>query len=317
MIQKQTTPTPHDKRVKTLYVSDMDGTLLNSESVLSQYTTATLNRLIADGALFTVATARTPATVVKLMKDVQATVPYIVMTGAALWDSNADTYRNVRAMTNDTVGEILDVFNSHAATADGSKNAGDGKAVNPFVYRRHGNALIVSHVSTLTPEEREFIVPRVQTRYKSLRLVGHLEAQDADEPIIMFSMGPYATVRAIAQEIKSRGIACSPACYYDIFDNTQGILDIYAPDTNKADAVRRLAADLGAERIVVFGDNRNDLSMMRVATHSVAVGNAFDEVKAEADEVIGSNDDDAVVKWIEQDMMRLSPHNHRLEPVAQ
>lgn len=303
MIQKQATPTPHDKRVKTLYVSDMDGTLLNSESVLSQYTTATLNRLIADGALFTVATARTPATVVKLMKDVKATVPYIVMTGAALWDSKADTYRNVRAMTNDTVARILDVFNSHAATAYGSKVAGDGKAVNPFIYRRHGNALIVSHVRTLTPEEREFIVPRVQTRYKSLRLVDRLEAQDADEPIIMFSMGPYATVSAIAQEIKSRGIACSPACYYDIFDSTQGILDIYAPDTNKADAVRRLAADLGAERIVVFGDNRNDLSMMRVATHSVAVGNAFDEVKAEADEVIGSNDDDAVVKWIERDMM--------------
>jgi len=49
----------------------------------------------------------------------------------------------------------------------------------------------------------------------------------------------------------------------------------------------------------VFGDNRNDLSMMRIADHSVAVANAYDEVKAQADEVIGCNDDDAVVKWIE------------------
>ena len=49
---------------KSLYVSDMDGTLLNSNSVLSQYTTDKLNELIAnEGVLYTVATARTPATV--------------------------------------------------------------------------------------------------------------------------------------------------------------------------------------------------------------------------------------------------------------
>ena len=63
--------------------------------------------------------------------------------------------------------------------------------------------------------------------------------------------------------------------------------------------IKRLANELGATRIIVFGDNRNDLSMMRIADHSVAVANAYDEVKAQADEVIGCNDDDAVVKWIE------------------
>ena len=78
---------------KSLYVSDMDGTLLNSNSVLSQYTTDKLNELIAnEGVLFTVATARTPATVVSLMSNIKATVPFIVMTGAALWDSNADSF---------------------------------------------------------------------------------------------------------------------------------------------------------------------------------------------------------------------------------
>ena len=64
----------NDKKVRTLYVSDMDGTLLNEESVLSPGTIDTLNRVIEDlGGLFTVATARTPATVVPLMQDVHAT----------------------------------------------------------------------------------------------------------------------------------------------------------------------------------------------------------------------------------------------------
>ena len=41
---------------KTLYVSDLDGTLLNNESLVSQESAQGLNRLIHDGALFTVAT---------------------------------------------------------------------------------------------------------------------------------------------------------------------------------------------------------------------------------------------------------------------
>ena len=60
-----------DNKVKTLYVSDLDGTLLNEDSQLSCKTVATLNRIIGElGGLFTVATARTPATVVPLMQEV-------------------------------------------------------------------------------------------------------------------------------------------------------------------------------------------------------------------------------------------------------
>lgn len=51
----------------------------------------------------------------------------------------------------------------------------------------------------------------------------------------------------------------------------------------------------------MFGDNLNDLPMMEIADHSVAVGNAFKEVKEQANEIIGCNDEDAVAKWIEQD----------------
>ena len=73
---------------KTLYVSDLDGTLLGEDSRLSAVTVATLNHVIGElGGLFTVATARTPATVVPLMSQVHSTLPFIVMSGAALWNA--------------------------------------------------------------------------------------------------------------------------------------------------------------------------------------------------------------------------------------
>ena len=77
--------------------------------------------------------------------------------------------------------------------------------------------------------------------------------------------------------------------------------EVFAPGISKAAAVKRLAHDCAADRVVVFGDNLNDLSMMEIADVSVAVGNALPEVKRRADVVIGRNDEDAVARFIEED----------------
>lgn len=63
-----------------MYVSDLDGTLLNLQSRVSSFTASALNRLIADGMLFSIATARTPATVVALMDAVEMRLPVVLMT---------------------------------------------------------------------------------------------------------------------------------------------------------------------------------------------------------------------------------------------
>ncbi|MDE5554439.1 MAG: HAD hydrolase family protein, partial [Muribaculaceae bacterium] len=63
----------------------MDGTLLGGDSMVSSETAAIISDLTRRGALITVATARTPATVVPLLADTLTTPPAIVMTGAAMW----------------------------------------------------------------------------------------------------------------------------------------------------------------------------------------------------------------------------------------
>ena len=274
----------------TLYVSDLDGTLLNSRTLVSDKTAAILNRLIADhNLLFTVATARTPATVSTLMAGVKTTLPYIVMAGAALWDNERKQYSEKQAIDNSTVDALLQVYESYA--------------IQPFVYRIHGNCINAHHSSQMTVGERSFIEPRVQTPLKRLITCGSRQADEMDDAVLVYSMGDYVTLRAIADDIEQRGIPCTVMCYHDIFDHEQGYLEIYAQDTTKANAIRRLANTIGAKRIVVFGDNLNDIPMMKMADWSVAVGNAFDEVKACANEVIGINDEDAVARWIMQDVM--------------
>ncbi len=280
-------------KTKTLYVSDMDGTLLNSGSVLSQESIEKLNTLIDNGAAFTVATARTPATVTSLMKDVNANLPFIVMAGCAEWKPKENEYSVVRFIDPTIVKSITDIFCKYGNT--------------PFIYNKSGNTIVVNHTIQLTQQEREFIEPRIKTPLKRLETVESLAAntEEYDGVMLIFSMGKFDNLRKIADEIDKKGIPCTYNCYHDIFDTEQGIIDIYQEGTTKASAIKRLAQEIGAERIVCFGDNLNDIAMMEEADWSVAVENAFEEVKAHADEVIGSNEENAVVNWIEKDFNSL------------
>lgn len=277
------------QQYKTLYVSDMDGTLLNSNSVLSETTTAKLNELIQGGALFTVATARTPATVVSLMKDVKSNLPYILMAGCALWDNTSKRYDSARILSQENVEKLIRIFERNDN--------------NPFIYYKNGNQIVVNHIKEFTAEEREFIEPRIKTPLKTLKTCDHLTIDSSlDGVMLIFSMGKFNKLRAIADEIDKQGIECTYNCYHDIFSEDDGIIDIYVNGTTKAAAIKELAKHIGANRIVVFGDNLNDIPMMKAADWSVAVSNAFDEVKEYADEIIDSNNNDAVVRWIEKDM---------------
>ncbi len=276
---------------KTLYVSDMDGTLLNDQSVLSPQTISLLNEAIdKHQALFTIATARTPATIVDMMRPIHTSLPLIVMAGAAFWDNHLLQYKDVQAIPTKVIEQLLLLF----AQND----------IHPFVYRRNGNQIQAYHINHFTPAEEQFIGQRISTPFKRLITTDMLLAENPDECMLIFCMGEFTKLRAVTDQLEAMQIDCSPVCYHDIFNESQGILEIYASGTTKASAIHRLAKQVQAERIVVFGDNLNDLPMMRNATHSLAVSNAFDEVKQAADEIIGSNNEDAVAQWIMTDILQ-------------
>jgi hypothetical protein len=273
-----------------LYVSDLDGTLLGNDSRLSSGTVATLNRIIGDlGGLFTVATARTPATVVPLMQEVHATLPFIVIGGSAMWNPVKGCFEHTRGIDDATVNAVADVFDRHAAR--------------PFIYRRHGSGMLhAHHYGPLSAQEERFVTERQHLPLKRFLLNDHNYRHNDDEALLIFSLNKYAVLKAIAEDLKASVATCSVMLYHDIFDESEGYLEIFTAGTSKARAIRELACKVGAQRVVVFGDNRNDIAMMQAADHSVAVGNAFPEVRAAANEVIGPNTEDSVARWIENEL---------------
>ena len=77
-------------------------------------------------------------------------------------------------------------------------------------------------------------------------------------------------------------------------------IEINAAGVNKGKGLLELGEILGISReeIMAFGDGDNDIAMLREVGFGVAMENADEEVKAVADYVTGSNDEDGVAKAI-------------------
>ena len=274
-------------KTRVLYVSDLDGTLLTPDAEVSPRSAYMLNEAIAGGTLFTVATARTPATVVPSLSDVNMQLPAVVMTGAALYDLQTRNYSRVCTLSAETVQKLIHLYRKHEVAT--------------FIYTIEGDMLQVYHIGVLNDFERQFMELRAGTPFKTFHVPPHGESQlpmSTDNTILLFSVQPWQRAYSLYEEICRNSVACTPLCYHDAFGPDWGELEVFGPQTSKAAAVEAIASITGAGRIVAFGDNVNDMPLFALADEKIAVSGAIDSLKAVATDVIGSNADDAVASFI-------------------
>lgn len=287
--------------MKTLFITDLDGTLLNSDVAVSEVSARMLNQAIEKGALVSVATARTPATLSHLLKEVHFRIPLIVMTGVALWDRVANEYRDVKYFSPQKVNEIREVYRKYNLSS--------------FIFTLRDGKLHVYHQGPLSEPEREFIRGRVDSPYKQFHICDSQLAEECpeydgfrpgdehaipdyiDNAVLFFGMQRTEIDHPAYSALHSLG-GFNPMIYPDANIPEITMIEAFPAHASKAEGIRTLKQIVGADRVVVFGDNLNDLSMFEVADVAVAVENALPEVKEKADVVIGHHDSDAVARYI-------------------
>lgn len=280
---------------KTLFVSDLDGTLLGEGSKLTATSACMLNEAVAQGALFTVATARTPATVSRLLCDVDCRVPLVVMTGAAIWDSRDHRYIHASFHRPSTARGLLSLY----------REAG----LSSFIYTLGGDDVIhIYHIGLLSDEERRFIAERDDTPFKRFHIPADgnsvIPEECLDRTLLFYTMRPTAEVAPVYEAIRERD-DLRAVFYHDIFGEEVALMEVFGPEASKANAVKILAREVGAGRIVAYGDNVNDLPILEVADDAVAVENAVESVKKVANRIIGTNLEDSVAKDIKIQLKNL------------
>lgn len=264
--------------MRTLFLSDLDGTLLNKSQRTSLFTNRTITSLIESGMLFSYATARSWNTAKKATAEITARIPAIVYNGAFV----IDTSNGERIISNYFDEEILSVIDELIESD-----------IYPTVYSvRHGKEKFSFVKDRITNGMRDFILSRKgDSRVNPVKCSADLY------------IGDIFYLTCIDEEEKLQGFYEKYKEKYhcvflrDIYSNEQW-LEIMPHMASKSRAAVQLKKYLKCDRLVVFGDALNDKDLFECADECYAVSNADDELKKIATGVIGSNDDDGVAKWL-------------------
>ncbi|TVR47229.1 MAG: HAD-IIB family hydrolase, partial [Puniceicoccaceae bacterium] len=272
-----------------LFVTDLDGTLLRNDATLSAFARTTLQQLLAEGLHFTVASARSVASIRPMLAGLDLRLPVIEFNGAFVTDLESGRHRAVCALEQEWVDQILQAGKAAGLTPcvswfDGErdqlripvganegidwyhrdrKSAGDPRLGDGWDRRSFAGGGVVC----LTFIEREQVLAG---------LVSALEAWNAGRIELHLQENPYA-----------------PGWWW---------LTVRSRDACKSRALRHLRESICPELVglpvVAFGDHDNDRELLLAADTGIAVANATAELRGVADQIIGSNEEDAVVRTI-------------------
>ncbi|MGN0426466.1 MAG: HAD hydrolase family protein [Agathobacter sp.] len=104
---------PREYHRDILFLSGLDDTLLSENDNLTGYSRVELNRMIDAGALFTISTMRTPASLMEPLRDIHLKLPVIVMDGAALYDIQEKKYIREYVISYEYSCRLIDFFDAH------------------------------------------------------------------------------------------------------------------------------------------------------------------------------------------------------------
>lgn len=269
-----------------LFISDLDGTLLDPEGVFPEDWALRLNRLIDRGLQFTVATARTYDSMHPLLRKVNLQLPVILFNGVFLTEfATGHNLIQTDFIPVEVVHGVMEIL--HPRNMD------------PFIYT-HGDSSRVMHRRATHPGAQRYLNSLEGDR--RLCTVQHYEFLDGEQIAGFLVIDGPDRLRPVHDLLLERyGSELNLYFAEDISDPGAYWLQAFHARANKGRMVRRLAERLGIslDRVVVFGDYLNDLEMFEVAGRSFAVANALPEVRRAADEVIGSNADQGVLEFLE------------------
>jgi len=274
---------------KTLFISDLDGTLLNSNAKITPVTAKIINNLIDEGLIFTYATARSFLTALKVTGEINFNYPAVCFNGVFIQDPKTGEYFDKCICDKEKITEVIKICETNGFY--------------PFIYAFIDGMERVSWIKGEETNASKFYLES-RTGDKRLRPVkNYSEFYDGEIYAIVFHDNSWNELEDILQVLNLD----SQFAYYiakDTYKDNYGQhycwLEIIRSDATKDFGVLKVKELVGADKIVCFGDNINDIPMFNVSDEKYAVANAVGEVKNIATAVIDSNDDDGVAKWLEK-----------------
>lgn len=263
------------KRDIKLIVIDLDGTLLNTQHALSDRNKRVIKQAIAAGVQVALATGKTRASAQGVIDDLGLVTPGVYVQGLLIYTSDGKVQHQLSLDSRVTRRVIqyaeAQGFDLIAYSGDRllvKRNEEPVAGITRFHEPEPEAVGSLLNIVADTTINKLIIMGQTQRKLNALRW--QLNQQVGDQ----ISMTTASMIQSI--EVLPRG-------------------------AGKGAGVRKLLKLMGIkpQHVMAIGDAENDIEMLKDAGFAVAIGNASDDVKAVADEVVASNDDDGVAEAIE------------------
>lgn len=270
------------KQIKMIGL-DCDGTLLNNNKELTEYSRSVLVKAIERGIVVLAATGRPLTGIPCQVSEIPGIRYALTSNGARIVDVEENKVLYEALMQFETKKKVLAVFNKYDTYKEiflegtGYGNESELRRVHEYTERE-----------SMARYMRECRVP-VTDIFEMI----DREKKPLDKVHALFKSNEEK--EKALQEIKKIAGTCPTA---SMCNN----IEVNAYGVNKGTGLLHLGEILGISReeIMACGDGLNDLEMVKEAGFGVAVGNAVEEVKEAADYITDTNENEGVAKAIEK-----------------
>lgn len=263
-----------------LIVSDIDGTLLRSDKTISPQTKAKIFDLIDEGHLFAIATGRMHGSGRIITQDLNYDGFLISCNGAYVKHLVTGEVIQAIAIDKGLVRQVVAIckkhknyfhlYDSHLIVAE---------------ERKHLSKRFADNMNNL-PEDFRFEVAFVE------------DVETMIDQMTVYKIGLYSEVEDDFQKAMDEINALGKL---ETCKSLTTSFDVNAKGVTKAKGIEAIRDhyNIPLENVIALGDNENDLDMIRYAGVGVAMANATDEVKKEANFITKTNDEDGLLYALE------------------
>lgn len=251
-----------------MIVLDLDRTLLRSDKTISDYTIRILNECKRIGIKIVIASAR-PSRAVKIFAQQIGCEDIICLNGAMITinEKIIDVNKIDKKLAHDVILKIMEKFHASKLSAE----------INDYIYANFDLKEIFTNIENV-----------ITTDFKDIQY-------DVDK--IIFGVENENDINEI--------ISLLPNSLYSKIANGY-LLQIMSNEATKLNGVKTLAEyyNISLNEIAAFGDDNDDVDMIKHCGYGVAVANAIKDVIEAANYITENSDEDGVAKWIEYNILQ-------------
>ena len=259
---------PRRREKDVLFVSGFDGAIYGEKTGITPYCIFELNQLLRDGMAFTIATERTPASLMADLGAINIKLPVIAMDGAVLYDMKEKRYLACQGLSKEMTASIEDFL--------------EESDIHYFLNVVWQDVLLIYYHDFKNEEEKKL--------YQQLRLSPYRNYVYGERPeegrvvyfllVVKDEVADFVTEKLAKMDkegelIFLRDKSETPEDYCH--------LKIYHKNATKEYMMYKLLETMPQKKTVVFGSNKNDVSMMKAADLSFATVDSSEDAVAAAD----------------------------------